>query len=47
MRQLAGEGRVRGASKADAEWLVPTPVELIPGRRGPIGVARRVGGATA
>ena len=45
VRQLAGEGRVRGAVKAGAEWLIPTPVELVPGRRGPAGVAGRAGGA--
>ena len=28
-----------------AEWLIPTPVELVPGRRGPVGVAGRVGAA--
>ena len=43
VRQLAGEGRVRGATKAGAEWLIPTPVELVPGRRGPAGVAGRAG----
>ena len=42
VRHLAGEGRVRGATKAGAEWLIPTPVELVPGRRGPVGVAGRV-----
>ena len=47
VRQLAGEGRVRGAIKAGAEWLIPTPVELVPGRRGPVGVAGRAGRATA
>lgn len=41
VRQLAGDGRVRGATKVGAEWLIPTPVELIPGRRGPVGVAGR------
>ena len=41
MRKLARDGRVRGAMKAGAEWLIPTPVEVIPGRRGPIGVAGR------
>ena len=46
VRQLAGEGRVRGAAKTGAEWLIPTPVELVPGRRGPAGVAGRAGGAT-
>ena len=39
VRQLARDGRIRGATKNGAEWLIPTPVELIPGRRGPIGVA--------
>lgn len=39
VRQLAREGRVRGATKAGAEWMIPTPVEVIPGRRGPVGVA--------
>ena len=42
VRQLARDGRVRGATKTGAEWLIPTPVELTPGRRGPIGVAGRV-----
>ena len=42
VRQLAGEGRVQGATKAGAEWLIPTPVELVPGRRGPVGVAGRM-----
>ncbi len=42
VRQLAREGRVRGAAKTGSEWLIPTPVELIPGRRGPTGVAGRV-----
>ena len=41
VRQLAREGRVRGAAKTGSEWLIPTPVELIPGRRGPAGVAGR------
>ena len=43
VRQLAREGRMRGAIKEGAEWLIPTPVEVIPGRRGPTGVAGRVG----
>ena len=41
VRQLARQGRVRGATKVGAEWLIPTPVEVIPGRRGPVGVAGR------
>lgn len=39
VRKLALDGRIRGATKTGAEWLIPTPVEVIPGRRGPIGVA--------
>ena len=39
VRKLACDGRVRGATKTGAEWLIPTPVEVIPGRRGPVGVA--------
>ena len=45
MRKLARDGRVRGAMKAGAEWLIPTPVEVVPGRRGPVGVAGRADGA--
>ena len=41
VRQLALEGRVRGATKHGAEWLIPTPIEVTPGRRGSNGVARR------
>ena len=42
VRKLARDGRVRGATKTGAEWLIPTPVEVIPGKRGPVGVAGRV-----
>ena len=48
VRQLAREhGRVRGAVKAGHEWLIPTPVEGIPGARGPAGVAGRHDAAQA
>ena len=47
VRKLARDGRVRGATKTGAEWLVPTPVEVIPGRRGPVGVAGRMGDSAA
>ena len=43
VRKLAHDGRVQGAVKAGSEWLIPTPVEVIPGRRGPVGVAGRAG----
>ena len=42
VRKLAFDGRLRGAIKSGAEWLIPTPVEVTPGRRGPVGVAGRV-----
>ena len=33
VRKLARDGRVlSGAIKAGAEWLIPTPVEVIPGK---------------
>ncbi len=41
VRQLAREGRVKGAIKAGYAWRIPTPVEIIPGRRGPAGLAMR------
>ncbi|MYD35716.1 MAG: helix-turn-helix domain-containing protein [Dehalococcoidia bacterium] len=41
VRQLARDGRFHGAVKSGSEWLIPTPIELIPGKRGPAGVARR------
>ena len=41
VRKLARDGRVRGAIKTGAEWLIPTQVEVIPGKRGPVGVAGR------
>lgn len=42
VRKLALDGRVRGATKSGADWLIPTPVEVIPSRRGPVGVAGRI-----
>ena len=42
VRKLAQDRRVRGAIKTGAEWLIPTPVEVIPGKRGPVRVAGRV-----
>ena len=42
VRKLALDGRIRGATKSGAEWLIPTPVEVIPGKRGPVGVAGRL-----
>ena len=47
VRKLALDGRMPGAMKAGPEWLIPTPVEVVPGRRGPVGVAGRGGEAGA
>ena len=33
MRQLLLAGRVRGAFKLQRDWLVPTPVEILPPQR--------------
>ena len=41
VRQLARDGRLRGAAKTGQEWLIPTPIEVIPGSRGPVGIAGR------
>ena len=42
IRQLVGQGRVLGASKAGHEWIIPTPIQVAYGTRGPMGVAQRV-----
>ena len=34
VRQLAHDGRIRGATKTGAEWLIPVPVEVIQGKQG-------------
>ena len=44
VRKLARDGRVRGAVKIGQEWLIPTPVEVTPGSRGPAGAAVRSAG---
>ena len=41
VRKLARDGRVRGATKSGSEWVIPTPIEVTPGRRGPVGAAGR------
>ena len=42
VRKQVRDGRVRGATKAGSEWLITTPVEVTPGRRGLVGVAGRL-----
>ena len=41
VRNLVRDGRILAAMKAGAEWLIPTPVQVISGRRGPVSVAGR------
>ena len=42
VRKLARDGRVWGTIAVGVEWLIPTPVVVITGRLGPLGVAGRV-----
>ena len=39
MRRLIRDGRVAGAQKVDGTWLIPTPIDVLPGKRGPVGAA--------
>ena len=39
IQQLLGDGRIEGAQRVGSTWIVPSPVKVIPGTRGPIGVA--------
>jgi len=42
VRKLASDDRLRGATKAGAEWLIPTPIDVIPGKRAPTSVVDRL-----
>ena len=44
VRQLAAQGRIEGAHKIGRDWIIPNPVEVTPGTRGPAGVANRKAG---
>ena len=37
--RLARDCRLVGAVEAGAGWLIPTPVKVVPGSRGSVGVA--------
>jgi hypothetical protein len=39
LRQLLGEGRIQGARHIGNNWVIPSPVQIKPGTRGPVGVA--------
>ena len=35
IHQLLAEGRIRGARKVGEVWVIPSPVTVTPGKRGP------------
>ena len=39
IQQLLSEGRIRGARLVGHSWIIPTPIKLVRGKRGPSGVA--------
>ncbi len=39
VHQLLADGRIRGAHKVGDTWLIPSPIDLTLGTRGPTGVA--------
>jgi hypothetical protein len=38
--QLCNQGRVEGAERIGRDWIIPTPVKVSPGTRGPRGIAQ-------
>lgn len=41
VRQLLSKNRIEGARRIGRDWIIPTPFEITPGSRGPIGKAGR------
>ncbi len=39
VQQIARQGRIQGAFRVGAVWVIPSPVKIVPGKRGPVGVA--------
>ncbi len=35
VRQLCQQGRVKGAEKVGFSWVIPKPIDIVPGTRGP------------
>ena len=35
IRQLCQQGRVKGAEKLGSTWVIPKPINIAPGTRGP------------
>ena len=42
VRQLCQQGRIKGAEKLGSAWVIPKPIEIIPGTRGPKPIKARV-----
>lgn len=42
VRQLCQQGRIRGAEKLGSSWVIPKPMDIIPGTRGPKFVKAKV-----
>ena len=42
VRQLCQQGRIKGAEKLGWAWVIPQPIKIIPGTRGPKMVKVRV-----
>ena len=37
--QLLNQGRIIGASKFGNQWMIPTPIQITSGSKGPQGIA--------
>ena len=46
LNRLLLAGRVKGAQRVDGKWVIPVPVTIIPGKRGPISRHEASGGRT-
>ncbi|NQT72072.1 MAG: helix-turn-helix domain-containing protein [Chloroflexi bacterium] len=42
VRQLCQQGRIKGAEKLGSTWIIPTPIDIRPGTRGPKFVKARI-----
>ena len=41
VQRLLDDGRIEGALRVGRSWVIPSPVRVVPGTRGPSGVAGR------
>ncbi len=47
VQQLLSAGRIEGAERFGRVWAIPSPVRIVPGKRGPVGVAGERSGRVA